>query len=151
MPVVGHPYGYHYVPGSDIEVAAKRFLQPELLQGHFAASFNLLFEFACLLGLFLYSGFHSAMLEFNLGAHGPAMTEIVAQHDDGMRKIDPRIAFGIGIAFGMRIAEYIVRVEMTAENCLAVASYGKAVLGAGSVVLCGNSGRQQQHSCCINT
>ena len=59
-------------------ITVKRLLQPELLQRHFAATFNLTFILTAFLFFYFYRRFRAAVLEFNLCSYTPAFAEIIS-------------------------------------------------------------------------
>ena len=69
---------HHDVAHADIKTFTERLLNPELLQGHFAATLDLMLELARFFSLNLHSDLVAAMLKLNLTAHGPALAEVIA-------------------------------------------------------------------------
>ena len=78
MTSIVQTYGYDDVPGTKIGPAGKRLLQPKLLQLYLTALLGFLFPFATFLVFFLVGDARASVLELNLGAEGPALTEVVA-------------------------------------------------------------------------
>ena len=108
--VVGHADGNNDVSGTDIEGIAERLLYPELLEGYFTTTLYFLFELAGFLGLLLDGSFNTAMFELYFGTHAPAVTEIVAQHDDGMRYVDTAVALAVGVARSVGVSKDIIAI-----------------------------------------
>ena len=108
--VVGHADWNNDVSGADIEGIAERLLYPELLEGYFATTLYFLFELAGFLGLLLDGSFNTTMFELYFGTHAPAVTEIVAQHDDGMRYVDTAVALAVGVARSVGVSKDIIAI-----------------------------------------
>ena len=148
MSVVGHTDRHHDVSDADVEVLVEAFLHPELLQGHLAATLNLLFELASLFGLLLRSSLDATVFKLNLGTHRPSAAEVVAKHNDGVRNIHAPIARRILVAVGIAVAEHIVAVEMVAIHSLAIATDSKARRAHHRVVLRRNRRSKRTHKKC---
>ena len=79
MGEVGAAHGHYHVASADVHLAAPEgFLQPELFQGDFAATLDLLFELAGLFLLDFHCRLYTAVLELNLRVETPAVPEIIA-------------------------------------------------------------------------
>ena len=122
-----------------------RLLEPELLQSHLAAAFDLFLKFAGLFGLHLHRRLRAAVLELNLRIEGPAFAEIVAHHEDGVRKVHAAVPFGIGVLLRVGVAEHVVAIKVVLVNGLAISADGEAAfrlhaVGHGRIVGGGTDG-----------
>ena len=98
---VGLPDGHDDVSQADVEALAKRFLDPELFQRHFAAALYLVLELAGFLGFHFHGHFAAAVLKLDFAAHAPAFAEVVSQVDDHVGQVDATMAFGVFVPVGM--------------------------------------------------
>ena len=96
--------------GADDGIAVEGFLQPELLQRHFAAALYLALVFAALFFLYLDGAFRSAVLELYLRAHAPAFAEVIAQIDDHVRQVELAVMV-IGVFLGVLAVTKVVIAE----------------------------------------
>ena len=122
MIVVGHTHRHNDVTGPDVEMLVERFLHPELLQGHLAATLSLLLELACLFGFLLGSSFYSTMFKFDFSSYRPSVAKVVAKHYHCMRNVYTPKAGIILITIGMAITEHIVTIEMVTIDRLSIAT-----------------------------
>ena len=129
MGVVGLPDGYHDVAHADVEAFPERLLKPELLQGHLAATFDLVLELAGLFGLNFQGYFAATMLKLDFATHAPTLAEIIAQVDDHMGQVDAAMPFGIFVTLGMGVAEHVVTIEVAGVYGLSVAAHSEARQG----------------------
>lgn len=125
-------------------IEPERFLNPELLESHLAASLDFLLVLARLVGFEFDGGFGSAVFELNLGAESPPFAEVVAEHDDGMREVDLPVAFVVAVLLGVGVAVDVVGVEIVAEGSFAVAAYGEARDFYRYGVLGGENGSEEE-------
>ena len=106
----------------DIECISEGFLDPELLEFDLAALLDLSLPLARF-GIFLLDGGAGpGVFEFYLGLHGPALSEIVAQIDHGVRNVKATVAAVIPVIGRMGIAVDVVTVEITAHSHFPVAT-----------------------------
>ncbi len=124
--IVGLSYRHHDVTHTDVEALAERLLEPELFECHFAAAFDLVFEFAGLFCLNFHGYFAAAMLKLDFATHAPTLAEVVAQVDDDMGQVDATMALGVFVPLGMGIAEHVVAIKVAGVDGLAVTANGQA-------------------------
>ena len=89
--VVQAAHGHHQVADADVQLRGEALLDPELFQFHLAAFLDLGLPLARLGELFLHGGAGAGMLEFDLGLHRPALAEVVAQVNDGVRHVETAV------------------------------------------------------------
>ena len=74
---VGQTYGHDDMAGTYVGETSERFLNPELLQLHFATALLLLLKLDRFLCLIFYSRTCTAMLKLNLRTQRPALAKVV--------------------------------------------------------------------------
>ena len=116
-------------------------LNPELLQGHLAATLYLLLELAGLFRFLFHSGLDATVFKLHLGTHTPAVAEVVAQHDNGMGQVDAAVSLVFGIAVGVRVAKYVVAIEIVVIHSLPIATDSESRRLGNGVVLCAGHSR----------
>ena len=129
MRMVQSAYRNDQMAHADVERRSERFLDPELLQFHFASLFDLTLPFTGF-GVFFFDGrTGTGMLEFDLSLHGPAFSEVVSEIDHGMGDIEATVSLVISVITGMRITINIVTVEIARQGDFTVTSDGQAPAG----------------------
>ena len=110
---------------SDLESVTECLLEPELLQSHLASTLDLTLIFTSLIRLQFHSAFSASVLELDLRAERPPLSEIIAKVDDKVRNVEPPVALVILILLRMVVPLPSVAVEVAGHHRLAVATYRK--------------------------
>ena len=118
-------YGYNLHSRAQYGIAVELLLQPELLQRHFAAAFNLALVLTAFFFLYLNGTLRAAVLKLYLRAHAPAVTEVVAHVNHHVRQVEltvmvTRVLLGI-----LAVTQVVVRVETVFGCHLAVTAYSE--------------------------
>ena len=148
MVLVGHAHRHHYLAYAKVELRCKRLLNPELLQGHLAALFHFSLIFAALVGIHLNGTLRSAVLELNLHAHAPAVTEVIAHVQCDVGQVEASVGTIVLVFLGKLVAVEMVAVEVAAHHCLAVAAQAQALLCVFVILSQGRrcgQGQQRSH------
>lgn len=73
----------------DIELAApESFVQPELFQGDFSASFHLCLVLSAFVGIDFDCRFGSPMFKLDFHSHGPTLSEVVSEVQGYVREVE---------------------------------------------------------------
>ena len=139
--IVQPAHGNDHVAHPEIQFRAEAFLDPELLQLHFAALLDLALPLAGLLELLLGSGAGPGVLELDLRLHGPSLPEVVTDIDHGMRDIEPPMLLARMRSRG-RIAVHIVTVEVTGHRDFPIAAHRQTLRHPGNT---SQQGRNEDH------
>ncbi len=124
--VVQAAHRHHDMADSDVELRREALLDPELLQLHLAAFLDLRLPFPGFSIFLLHGGAGSGVLEFDLGLQGPALAEVVAEINYGMRNVETAVRRIVLIISGMGIAIDVVAVEIAGQGYFTVAPDGQA-------------------------
>ena len=126
MCVVQPAHGHHQVADAQVQLRGETLLDPELLEFHLAALFDLGFPFARFGELLLHGCTGAGMLEFDLGLHRPALAEVVAEVDHGVRNVEAAVRGIVLIIYGMGIAIDVVAVEIAGQGHFTISTDGQA-------------------------
>lgn len=135
---IGGTHRHDDVPQFNVKRRAEGLLNPELFEGHFAATLNLAFVFAAFAFFYLDSTLRTTVFKFYLAAHRPTFTKVIAQHNDHMRQVDTPVALGIFVGCGAFVPQIVVTVKVTRIGSLTVSADGETALlrsGLGSGTL----------------
>ena len=122
---VGRAYRYDDVPHAQVESGRETFLNPELFEGDFAATFDFRLVFAGFL-LFDFNGaFGSAMFKLDFATHTPAPAEVISEEDDDMRQVEPPVAFAF-MQMSVLIFLVVVAEKVARGYRFAISPYGEA-------------------------
>ena len=145
MRVVQSAHGHHQVADADVQLRGEALLDPELFQFHLAALLDLGLPLARLGEFLLHGGAGAGMLEFDLRLHRPALAEVVAEVDHGMRHVEAAVRRVVPVIIGMRITVNVVTEEIAGQGHFSVAAQGQAPLLRRSL-LCGQRCARQQEA-----
>ena len=109
--------------------APKGFVYPKLLDVHLSTFLYFCFVFASLFCLNLNGRTRAAMLELNLAAHRPALTEVIADVQANVGQVETSVAFVVLVVLRHLVAIEALAVEVAGHHGLAIASKGKARKG----------------------
>ena len=139
---------HHEVPQADIQLRGETLLDPELLELDLAALLDLGLPLARLGELLLHGGARAGVLELDLGLHGPALAEVVAEVDHRVRDVETPVGRVVAVVVGMGIAIDVVTEEIAGQGDLAVSAYGQPSGGLRPHL--GSQGNRRRHcqNCC---
>ena len=127
---IGHADGHHHVAQLDVELGAEGLLNPKLLEGHFTAALHFAFVLAAFVFLNLDGTLRAAMFELDFGTHGPALAEVVTQHDDYVGQVEASVRVVLVVLRAV-VAQVVVTIKIVAVNGFPIAADSEAPL-AGS-------------------
>ena len=122
---VGRAYRYDDVPHAQVESGRETFLNPELFEGDFAATFDFRLVFAGFL-LFDFNGaFGAAVFKLDFATHAPTAAKVIAEEDDHMGQVETAVALAL-MQMGILVFFIIVAEKIARGNGFAISADGEA-------------------------
>ena len=120
-------YGHDNMTELQVGSLRKALVDPQLLEFHLTAFLLFIFPFSSLVGLVLNGRARTRMLEFNLRAQRPALSEIIAHVDHGMRDVELAMTGVVFVIGGRTVAVHVVAEKLTTVCHLAIAAHAQTV------------------------
>ena len=120
-------HGHDNVPQLHVGPVGETLVEPELLDFHLSAFLYLVLVFAALVVFHFDGRTRARVLKLYFGAHGPPLSEVVAQIDHGVGDVKPSVALVVFVSRSVLVAVVAVAVEHAAVGHFTISAHTQAI------------------------